>query len=124
MNLNNDDDVVVVEEEKGKIVEKRLKLAAPLKLWAVIMVSVLSLGFSIGLWATQGSTNSKQLSEINAMLKDMPATDKIANKDVMESEMRAINCTLVRIEATLNKMSEQVARNQETLVRHIAREGK
>ena len=111
-----DDDVELM---RSGGVGNKLRFSASLKGWVATCVAILSIGFSVGLWASQGSNTAKELTQIHAAIDKMPQPDKIANKEIVDIQLKQMNDTLSEIKGEIRNLTLQTIRYQELLLRRV-----
>jgi hypothetical protein len=115
--VNTDDDVGFIETATQEEKERKIKLVATIKTWVAIALAILSLGFSVGLWAAQSTSVNRDISVIQDKLNRMPPPEKVANKEVVDIQFKNVMDSLSRIDNNICKVSDQISRHAELDVR-------
>jgi len=117
MQNKNEIDVQVNGEKETKV-----KVGATIKSWIAIGVAALSIGFSVGLWASQGSSTVKSVAVIEEKLSKMPLPENVANKEVVDVQFKMLSTQLETIRAEVCKMSDILQKHQEMTMKQEMRQ--
>lgn len=90
--------------------DRKIKVGATMKSWIAILVAVISIGFSVGLWAASDSAIKADIKDIKQVIKVMPPPERVANKEMIELQFKMIQDTLVRIEGKIDTHLENTGR--------------
>jgi hypothetical protein len=93
--------------------EKKLRVSASIKMWVIIAVTTSSLGFSLGLWAAQGKNASADIAVIQDTLKRMPPPDLIANKEMVDLQIKNLMDKLNEIGNDIKDVKTDLRSHQE-----------
>lgn len=85
--------------------------AGNLKTWISIIIVLLSLGFSFGVWANQNSGWEETVGEIKAKVDQMPRPENIAKKDVVQVQMDNVIDKLENIQESIDDLDNKVDRH-------------
>jgi hypothetical protein len=116
---DNDDELGFVETRAETKEERKFRVAASIKIWVVVAVTAVSMGFSFGLWSAQGQGTKSDVEEIKVIISRMPPPDKIANKEVFDVKMEEVQRSLSRIEVSVARVSDELVKHQEFTIKQM-----